>query len=320
MVCRHSISSPCRKRPMPPRLLSNASYGAILIASALVLQGCFGGGGGEGSSSEKEGENKEGAKEESEPNWGSMGGLDQNGGGMNSLGSAHNDTYCSNQVSRNSETFQSAIREKAPKYYPALVSAFTEDYVKYPFCLENRRFQVWKTQRALRKDPEVAKLAGDDFEVAVENRIQQTFRDHKGDYSNFCQKWANNNVQFQTAKIDGIAQVLSLTPEEVKEELEGFFDWETWWAFFEAMQTSGCMTKYVDMCAAPVKVARRHALEKVREATGDPKMRWLYYPDNPHDVLGIASSSLVQTRTRLRHKESTVPMELRPTGHMLLRH
>lgn len=286
------------------------------MASTLVLQGCdIFGGSGSGGSSSKEGQNGEATEKETD--WGKLAEIDSS---STQSEFAHDEAWCREQVSRNSETFQRTVEGKAPKYYEALTKVFTEDYVKYPFCLENRRYQVWKTQRALRKDPTSAELAGDDFETAVEGRIQKNFRNNQGDYETFCQEWSHNNVAYQTSNLPAVAQILSLEPEAVKEELEGFFHWQTWWIFFEAMQTSGCMTKYVDMCAPAVKVAHRHALELVRQTTGDPQMHWLYYEDNPHDVLGIASSSLVQRETRSRQKENVMPVELRPTGHMLLRH
>jgi hypothetical protein len=302
---------------VPAKSLLAVVSGAMLMASTTVLQGCglFDSGKGSGESGSFGGSS--GSSKDAD--YSAMADVPITSG-PSSRQFAHNASYCREEVSRNSETFQTRVEAAAPKYYEALKKVFTEDFVKYPFCLENRRYQVWETERDLRGDPKGAILAGDTFETEVENKIQQKFRDHRGDYESFCQEWSKNNAAWQKQNVQKVAQVLSLEPDVVEGEVEGFFNWEAWFAFFEAMQTSTCMIKYTDMCAPAVKAANRRALELTRETTGDPEMHWLYYRDNPHDVLGISSSSLVERRTTSRKKGSVTPVELKPTGHMLLRH
>lgn len=184
------------------------------------------------------------------------------------------------------------------------------------FCLENRRYQVLATQRSLRRPgSSTVDLEGDAFDAAVESKISANFTKYQDDYKKFCQDWTQKNIEYQTSKADMVSKVLGMETDDVKAEVSAFFKWEIWWKFFRAIEMSGCMSHYVSMCVTPTQEARRRVKELLIQKIGDQQTHWLYYKDDPRDVMGM-SSSLLEARS-FRRK---LPVELRAGGHMFLRH
>jgi len=246
-------------------------------------------------------------------------------------GGASLTSSCDPLVDSKSEAFQNEIQRDAGAYYNGVVSAFSADFVKYPFCLENDEFVVNSLDRRMRGSSDFKDLSLRDFDDKLNKTIKDQFHDHENTWMNMCRDWADQNKEHQIHNIDMVRNVLNLdgvtvSDNDLKNQITAFYNWQPWWDFFSEVTKSGCVRQYTQRCVNAVKASRRHAKELVVQTTGRQDMNWHAFADpgetdhgggwtNASDHTAMSLTEEKQ-RSTLR-RPHLVPVELKAGGQQL---
>jgi len=184
---------------------------------------------------------------------------------------------CDELVRDMSEQYKTTLQKKAPQYYKGVVDSFSEDFIKYPFCLEDNYFVVHKLEHKMRANDQYKTMPSSSFDTQLNLTITDQFTKHESQWQGMCQDWAERNKAHQLEHLKMVEEVLGLEdlPEdELKGQIEGWFGWQPWWEFFRSVAQKGCVRQYAKLCTKPSQAATRRAKQLVLQTTGDSGLTW----------------------------------------------
>jgi len=199
---------------------------------------------------------------------------------------ANNMSWCDPMLKEKSDEFVGAVQQDAKAYHDGMVSAFSDDFVKYPFCLENDAFLVHDLELKLRAETKNQGLTVDMFEQKLDQSIKDQAHSHEKRWKQMCQKFIDKNRDHQLSNLDMVRSTLhiDIDDKELKAQIAAFWHFQPWWDFFNQVAGSGCIRRYTDNCEAPVKVAQKRAQELVAQSTGNIDLSWYAFEEDPTSV------------------------------------
>lgn len=190
---------------------------------------------------------------------------------------------CDSAIESESDAFQEVAQKSAENYYAGLVQAFSLDFIRFPFCLENQRYMVGRMEKHLRSQARFEGYTIAEMDNVINNTLAKVYPKHEERWKECCKDWAERNIEYQHKNLDMVREVLqvdrSVDDDQLKAEIQAFFDWNSWWKVFGKLARTGCTKRYTMICTKPSEEAREKASQKIRLVMNSPDMTWYAFPD-----------------------------------------